>query len=287
MTRRSVPVTAIPVTAIVLLGVVLLCAPAMGASNRDSTDPMPDLPEQVISQSPVVIANGSRENLNVSVVSWRDIPFQTVKRQQLDFSCGSAAVATLLSYIYEQPISEAEVFHAMFAAGDQDKIRHQGFSMLDIRSYLAQRGLNADGYRISLDDIERKQVPFLALIVNRGYNHFVVVKSIRRDSVLVGDPIRGNMVMRRGEFLGKWNGIALIVKNQARQARALFGDEREWRMARTLSYPSARTTTGIDSARADQSPWQIDRAGIDLFETTLSTIKQVQSSIPAANGGMP
>ena len=31
---------------------------------------------------------------NVQVMTWRDIPFRTVVRQQHDYSCGSAAVAT-------------------------------------------------------------------------------------------------------------------------------------------------------------------------------------------------
>ncbi len=34
----------------------------------------------------------------VGVISYRDLPFQTVVRQQYDFSCGSASLATLLRY---------------------------------------------------------------------------------------------------------------------------------------------------------------------------------------------
>lgn len=261
------------------LGLALCGAPARGA---EAHDPVPDFPEQILTTAPVSIANGPRNTLNVAVTSWRDIPFQTVKRQALDYSCGSAAVATLLTYVYGQPVSEAEVFRAMFAAGDQASIRRAGFSMLDIRSYLAQRGLKAEGFRLSLDEVERKRVPFIALLEQRGYHHFVLVKSIRRDSVLVGDPVRGNAVMRRGEFLGKWNGIALIVTNQARRARALFGDEAEWRMARTLSYPSARAVVpGVEALRPDATRWQMDRAGPDMLEVTLFTNQQVQAVVPS------
>ena len=39
-------------------------------------------------------------NYRVRTMSWVEIPFRSVIRQQFDFSCGSAAVATLLTYHY-------------------------------------------------------------------------------------------------------------------------------------------------------------------------------------------
>lgn len=64
----------------------------------------------------------------ISVVSYRDIPFRTVVRQRYDFSCGSAALATLLRYHYDREVGEEQIFRAMYAAGDQDTIRRVGFS---------------------------------------------------------------------------------------------------------------------------------------------------------------
>src|SRR3982751_2740067 len=58
--------------------------------------------------------------------------FGTVVRQQYDFSCGSAALATLLRYHYEDPQTEQSVFLDMFRDGDQDQIRRLGFSLLDM-----------------------------------------------------------------------------------------------------------------------------------------------------------
>jgi len=45
--------------------------------------------------------------------------FQRTTHQQYDFSCGSAAVATLLTFQYGRPTDESSVFKAMFVAGDQ------------------------------------------------------------------------------------------------------------------------------------------------------------------------
>src|SRR3546814_18136425 len=69
------------------------------------------------------------------------------------FSCGSASVATLLTYHYETPLAEAVVFEEMFVRGDQAKIQAEGFSMLDIKQFLDRRGLESDGFRMSLDKI--------------------------------------------------------------------------------------------------------------------------------------
>ena len=65
--------------------------------------------------------------------------FETVVRQQFDFSCGSAALATLLRYHYEDPQNEQTVFLGMFQDGDQAQIRKLGFSLLDMNRYLAAR----------------------------------------------------------------------------------------------------------------------------------------------------
>ena len=59
------------------------------------------------------IANvqGSRgENYRVRVVSLKQARFKTTIQQQYDFSCGSAAVATLLTYQYGYKINEETVF---------------------------------------------------------------------------------------------------------------------------------------------------------------------------------
>ena len=78
------------------------------------------------------------------VTSLREARFATTMRQKYDFSCGSAALATLLTYHYGQPVSEQEVFAKMYAAGDRAKIGKQGFSLLDMKHYLTARGFQAD-----------------------------------------------------------------------------------------------------------------------------------------------
>ena len=58
---------------------------------------------------------------SVRVVSVKEARFRTTVRQQYDFSCGSAATATLLTFQYGMPVSEAEVFMQMYARGDRPR----------------------------------------------------------------------------------------------------------------------------------------------------------------------
>lgn len=162
----------------------------------------------------------------VTVTSWRDLPFKTVVRQQFDYSCGSAALATLLHFHYDRPVGEAEIFKAMYDAGDQDKIRRVGFSLLEMKQYLAKAGLQADGYRMSLADVAGLGQPGIVLITTGSYRHFVVVKGIARGRVLVGDPAAGQRTYTIPEFEKLWsNGIFFAIRDEGGR----FNNADEWR----------------------------------------------------------
>lgn len=153
-------------------------------------------------------------DVTVSVTSFSEARFLNTIRQEHDFSCGSAAVATLLSYHYEDSVNESEAFQAMYESGDKSLIRRAGFSLLDIKRFLMGRGFESDGFRVSLETLRKISVPAIVLINDDGYKHFVVVKGVDDDYVLLGDPATGSRYMQRHEFEGLWNGIVFLVKNK-------------------------------------------------------------------------
>ncbi len=169
-------------------------------------------------------------SMNIPVESMKTLRFRSVVPQQYDFSCGSAALATLLSYHYDRPTEETTTFDGMFRRGDQDLIRTQGFSLLDMKTYLeSEVGLAADGFRIGLDDLENLGVPAIAMIETRGYRHFVVIKGLRDREVLVGDPALGLKSYRRGEFEDVWvNDILFIIRDDVERARQSFNPPQTW-----------------------------------------------------------
>jgi predicted double-glycine peptidase len=154
--------------------------------------------------------------------------FDTVVRQQFDFSCGSAALATLLTYHYDKQQGEGEVFRGMWRDGDKQAIQRLGFSLLDMKRYLAAQGMVANGYRVDLDQVAGANTPGIALIAPDGYRHFVVVKGVEDDFVLVGDPSLGLRRMDRDQFEKDWNGVYFVVTDGAKINHPAFNTDAQW-----------------------------------------------------------
>lgn len=173
-------------------------------------------------------APGTAPGIGMRVRSWVEIPFRSTVRQQFDFSCGSAAVATLLTFQYATPTSEADAFTAMWNKGDQTKIRGKGFSLLDMKNYLVGRGFQAQGFRLAVSDMRGLGLPMIALVTVKGYTHFVVVKGARDGRVLIGDPARGMFAMSDEDFTKIWSGIALIVIAPPARLIGRFNQASEW-----------------------------------------------------------
>ncbi|GAU05556.1 C39 family peptidase [Burkholderia stabilis] len=173
------------------------------------------------------------------VTSLKEARFKRTIKQQFDFSCGSAAVATLLTYQYDYPMTEQTAFAEMWENGNQEKIRRQGFSLLDIRRFLDAHGFVADGFELPLQTLAKTHTPAIVLITEHGYHHFVVVKGLRDGRVLVGDPATGTRPMSLASFEQKWEDHVIFVIHN-RPELAVFNDPRDWRVA-----PSAPLDTGI------------------------------------------
>lgn len=164
------------------------------------------------------------------VTSMRQARLAGTLLQKYDFSCGSAAIATLLTHHYGYPVTEQLVFEQMYARGDRQKIHREGFSLLDMKNFLAAHGFAADGFEQPLDKLNEARIPAIVLINENGYHHFVVVKGVQRDRVLLGDPAQGTRAMRREAFEAIWkNRLLFVIHNRMEMAR--FNLAADWRVA--------------------------------------------------------
>ncbi len=174
------------------------------------------------------------------VTSIRQARLAGTLQQQYDFSCGSAAVATLLTHHFGYPMSESTVFEAMFKNGDQEKIRKEGFSLLDMKRFLKAHGFEADGFEQPLDQLAANRVPAIVLINENGYLHFVVIKGLRGNRVLIGDPSSGTRAMSRARFMASWkSGLLFVVHNRMESAR--FNLASDWQAA-----PQSPLSAGVN-----------------------------------------
>ncbi|WP_109125004.1 C39 family peptidase [Dyella sp. C11] len=188
------------------------------------------LPLEGRAETPVTVAGNGNGMYTIHLTSVKEARYKSTIHQKYDFSCGSAAVATLLTYQYGYPVNEQVAFEQMYAHGDKQKINKEGFSLLDIKRFLDANGFDADGFKVPLDKLEQENLPAIVLIDEKGYHHFVVIKGMRNDRVLVGDPARGTRVIAESKFMELWkNGLVFVIHN--RRNLAVFNSASDWKVA--------------------------------------------------------
>ena len=174
------------------------------------------------------VAGGLR--VSVPIKSMKQMRFLKTIHQQYDFSCGSAALATLLTYHYRFPVDEQTLFKEMFIHGNQQKIRREGFSLLDMQRYLATHGFKADGFTLPLQKLFDAKLPAIVLINEKGYHHFVVIKGEADGRILLGDPSSGTRTIARARFETIWVNKMLFVIHDS-PGTPSFNDMADWRGA--------------------------------------------------------
>jgi uncharacterized protein len=183
---------------------------------------------------------------SVPATTMKEARYGAMIRQQYDFSCGSAALSTLLTYHYRFPVGEQTVFEEMFAQGEQEKIKKEGFSLLDMKRYLEAHGYDADGFEAPLSKLASAGIPAIVLINDNGYNHFVVIKGLRDQRVLIGDPSGGTRAMAQKAFESIWvNQVLFVISN--RQDVAGFNQASDWRVAVRAPIGSGVDRQGLGS----------------------------------------
>ncbi len=139
--------------------------------------------------------------------------FRGVVRQAYDYSCGSAALTTLLNGYMAQNKNEREVMDGLLKYGEYDRIvQRRSFSLLDMKRYVNAIGFNSNGFRGSFEDLAMQNKPAIVPIAYAGFKHFVVFKTVRDGHVFVADPALGNISFTVKHFQEVWdNNIMFII----------------------------------------------------------------------------
>jgi predicted double-glycine peptidase len=153
----------------------------------------------------------------------KDARDRNVVKQRFDFSCGAAALATILRYGLGTPVTERQVLGELFALLSEDEkvtVRRSGFSLLHLQRVAQQRGFAAQGFRLTPEQLPMLGGPVIVFIQPRGYKHFAVLRGVRGDRVYLADPSRGNIRMSARTFLHDWvqpdgQGIIFVVEPQS------------------------------------------------------------------------
>lgn len=152
--------------------------------------------------------------------SMKDLRDQTVVRQSFDFSCGAAALATILRHGFGEAVTERQILVQLFDRLSEEErrvTRSIGFSLLDLKRVAEARGYAAQGFRLEPQQLGMLGGPVIVFIEPRGYKHFAVLRGVRGDRVYLADPSRGNIRMPVHAFLEGWlqddrKGIIFVVE---------------------------------------------------------------------------
>jgi uncharacterized protein len=146
--------------------------------------------------------------------SWKAIREKGIVMQSYDYSCGSAALATLMRYYFQDDITERDVLENMLnhLTDEQVKQRQEdGLTMLDLKQCAERMGYQAVGVKLEPSVLPQLQGPILIHMQRGDYKHFAVLRGVRGDRVYVADPSSGNVRMTVPRFLRQWTNVALVL----------------------------------------------------------------------------
>jgi len=156
----------------------------------------------------------------VYLKSWTDIRRQNIVMQQRDYSCGAAALATLIKYHWGGNVTETQLLleTGQMLTDEELKDRiEKGLSLTDLRRLAVRVKYLATIGRLTFEKIRESKVPLIVGIVVNGYDHFVVFRGADDQYVYLADPARGNVRTPIPDFEKQWqkNLVLVVVKRGA------------------------------------------------------------------------
>lgn len=138
--------------------------------------------------------------------------YHGIVSQAYDYSCGSAALTTVLNGYLGRQFEERQIMEGLLRFGEYDKIvERRGFSLLDMKRLTTALGHPSGGFRASMDDLRELDHPAVIPIGYAGFKHFVVLKGIRDGRVFVADPALGNISFTEKRFEEIWPEKVLFI----------------------------------------------------------------------------
>lgn len=148
------------------------------------------------------------------VWSWKELKQRNVVMQKRDFSCGAAALATVVKYYWGDDVTEEKFLKALDGLLTLEEVRDRvenGLALTDLKKAADKAGYDASIGRLSFTKLAEAKVPLVVGITVKGYDHFVVFRGTDGCYAYLADPIRGNIREPVGIFQCQWQENAVLV----------------------------------------------------------------------------
>lgn len=178
---------------------------------QEATEVEPFSPGTIVIEQKVD-ASFTEQRSDVRVEPLVEQKFRNIVRQAYDYSCGSAALTTVLNFYLGRTLNERQVMEGLLHYGESERIvERRAFSMLDMKRLVTALGYPSGGFRAEIEDLIELDHPAIVPIDHAGFKHFVVLRTIRDGRVFIADPAVGNISFTLAQFQEKWDDNVLFI----------------------------------------------------------------------------
>ncbi len=165
------------------------------------------------------------------VISWTELRDDQVVKQQLDYSCGAAATATVLNSYYGIRALEVDILRRYFFDPNR------GISFSGLAQIFRDYELTPFAVALDYPTLTKLRVPAIVYLRVRGEGHFSVVRAVTAQGVWLADSAWGNTRLSQTQFRKMWEtrddpekpGRALIAlpkdQTETNVANIFFGSD--------------------------------------------------------------
>jgi uncharacterized protein len=151
----------------------------------------------------------------LSPKTYKALRFSSTIRQEQDFTCGSAALATILTHYWGRTTSENEILKILadrYPNQNEWKARVEaGFSFDDLSFAAMVLGFESAGAKVPVSELESLNGPVIVHLDKGKFQHFSVLRKAKDGVFYLADPTVGQTGLQRGEFEAQYTGNAMAI----------------------------------------------------------------------------
>ena len=137
---------------------------------------------------------------SLPVKTWKQLRDADLEKQDLDYSCGSAATATILRSFYGIEVYEKDILDEVTRIGDDGTA-----SFSDLQQAVMKFGFKAVGISATFKKLKTIKIPAVVYLRYRDKDHFSVIRGINKQGMVwLGDPSWGNRKFSEQQFGAMW-----------------------------------------------------------------------------------
>ncbi len=161
------------------------------------------------------IGTGAPVFIHQKVTPLSELSYRNIVQQNFDYSCGSAALATLLNAYLGEELTERQVIQGLMEYGSKEKIaERRAFSLLDMKRFVNKLGYDGNGFKAEMIDLMELDTPCIVPIQFMGYRHFTVLRGFHGNHIFLADPFRGNTSYTVDSFKDMWYENVIFIVDQ-------------------------------------------------------------------------